>query len=172
MLKPTLTAALVIMAVVIVGCGTDKESVTQQPSNSQKSDQKIKDPSGDYKLFSDPSITKPPAKDEVLGGGKPISIEYDGSKSKEGSSLFYKTYRVDKDGVVRLITGSSFTGITKGTFTTSDKVFDADADGRPGFLEVFIIKASATDSAAGGSSAVDSTPIKLGMYAITLKSDS
>ena len=170
--KPALIATLIVTAVVIVGCGTDKDSVTQQPSNSQESDQKIKDPSGYYKPFSDPSITKPPTKDEVLGGGKPISIEYDGSKSKDGSSLFYTLYRVDKDGEVRTITASSFTGITKGTFTTSDKVFDSKADGRPGFLEVSIIKAAATDPAAGGSSAVDSTPIRLGMYAITLKSDS
>ncbi len=70
-----------------------------------------------------------------------------------------------------MITGSSFKGINKGTFTTSDKVFDSNADGRPGFLEVFIIKASATDPAAGGPAALDSTAIKLGMYAVTLKSD-
>lgn len=178
--KPVLIAAGIVTVVVIVGGvllvtqkkdGNDKDSVAQQPSNSQTSDQKIKDPNGDYKLFSDPSITKPPTKDEVLGGGKAISLEYDGSKSKEGSSLFYKTYYVDKENEVHMITGSSFSGITKGTFTTSDKVFDSSADGRPGFLEVYIIKAAATDASAGGPSALDSTPIKLGMYAIKLKSD-
>ncbi len=168
------TVALVVGGVLLVSNKkdvTDKDSISQQTNNSQTSDQKIKDPNGDYKLFSDPSITKPPTKDEVLGGGKAISIEYDGSKSKEGSSLFYTTYYVDNENEVRMITGSSFSGITQGTFTTSDKVFDSSADGRPGFLEVYIIKASAIDPAAGGSEALDSTPIKLGMYAITLKSD-
>lgn len=178
--KPALIAAGVVAVVVVIGGvmlvtnkkdSTNIDSGAQQSSSSQASNNKIKDPNGDYKLFSDPSITKPPTKDEVLGGGKAISIEYDGSKSKDGSSLFYKTYYIDKDNEVRMITGSSFSGITKGTFTTSDKVFDSSADGRPGFLEVYIIKAAATDPSAGGPSALDSTPIKLGMYAIKLKSD-
>ncbi|MBA3679229.1 hypothetical protein H0W80_03525, partial [Candidatus Saccharibacteria bacterium] len=170
---------IVVAAVVVGGTvlvmnqnGTnDKVDTSQQISSKKMLESKINDPQGEYKLFSDQSITKVPTKDEVIGGGKAISIEYDGSKSKEDSSLFYTLYYVDKEGDVRQVTGSSFTGINKGTFTTSDKVFDSNANGRPGFLKVYIIKSAAIDPAAGGSSALNSTPIGLGMYAVTIKSD-
>ncbi len=179
MAKPALIATGILAVVILVGGGIlamnqnggDNKSVTEQKSDVKTTDSKINDPNDEYKFSSDSSITKVPIKDEVIGGGKAISIEYDGSKTKENSSLFYTLYYVDKEGDVRELTGSSFTGINNGTFTTSDKVFDSDADGRPGFLKVYVIKSSAIDPAAGGSSALASTPIILGMYPVTIKSD-
>ena len=169
------TAAAVVVGAAGVAMSNDSSKVTasaDQPRKlAQNSDVKFNDPYGEYKLFSDASITKAPTKGEVIGGGKAISIGYDGSKTKANSSLFYTLYFVDKHSSVRELTNSSFTGINKGTFTTSDKVFNSDANGRPGFLKVYFIKSAASDPAAGGSKALASTPIALGMYAVTIKSN-
>ncbi|CAN5446556.1 hypothetical protein BH11CYA1_BH11CYA1_46590 [soil metagenome] len=178
--KPALIAIGVVAAAVVLGAAgaamskdssNDTAAADQQRKLAQNPDAKINDPYGEYKLFSDASITKAPTKGEVIGGGKAISIGYDGSKTKANSSLFYTLYFVDKHSSVRELTNSSFTGINKGTFTTSDKVFNSDANGRPGFLKVYFIKSAASDPAAGGSKALASTPIALGMYAVTIKCD-
>ncbi len=77
-------------------------SESSASSSSQTSGVTIKDPTGYYKYFSDASITKQPQKDAVFGNGQKISIEYDGSKSKEGEgdSVFYQLSYVDKEGNV------------------------------------------------------------------------
>jgi len=180
MAKPAFIAAVIVAGAVAVGGGLflmnqsnsdDSKDTSQQSSDTKMSDTKINDPYNEYSFFSDSSITKAPEKDAVIGGGNAISIEYDGSKTKDLSSLFYTLYYVADNGDVLLLTDSSFTGITKGTFTTSDKVYKSDADGQRGFLKAYYIKLAANDSAAGGESALDSTQITLGMYPITFKID-
>lgn len=140
-------------------------SQSSASSSSQTSGVTIKDPAGYYKYFSDPSITKQPQKDAVFGNGQKISIEYDGSKSTEteGDSVFYQLSYVDTEGEVRPVTGGPFDGMTKGTFSTDSKVYDSDADGRPGFMEVSIVQNA---KVVGGEQGITGTRVKLGMYPI------
>jgi hypothetical protein len=141
-------------------------SESSASSSSQTSGVKIKDPTGHYKYFSDPSITKPPQKDAVFGNGQKITIEYDGSKSaeKEGDIIvFYQLSYVDKEGEVRPVTGGPFERITKGTFSTDSKVYTSQADGRPGFMEVSIVQNA---KFVDGEQGVTGTHVKLGMYPI------
>ncbi len=134
-------------------------------SSSQTSGMKIKDPTGHYNYFSDPSITKQPQKDAVFGNGQKITIEYDGSKSaeKEGDSVFYEFSYVDTEGDVRPLPGGLFDRVTKGTFSTDRKVYTSDADGRPGFMEVSVVQ---NVKFVGGEQGFTGTHVKLGMYPI------
>lgn len=94
----------------------------------------IKDPTGFYKPFSDPSITQAPAKDMKIGNGQLVSISYDGSKG--GPSLFYQLSYIDPAGEVRPITGGPFDAKEKGVFSCDIKVFTSEANGRPGFMVI------------------------------------
>lgn len=162
-LRGVVAAVLVASGLVLAACTKDEGSSTN--SSSQTSDVKIKDPQGTYKYFSDPSITKQPQKDALFGTGQTISLEYDGSKSKEeGEVLFYALYYVDTEGNVQRLTAGSFEGRTRGTFTTSDKASNYLSSGRPGFMEVSIVT-NAKLSLGGGTSS-SGTEVKLGMYPI------
>ncbi len=160
-IRGVVAAVLVVSSMVLVGC--NKEGGSSTSSSSQTSGVTIKDPDGFYKYFSDPSITKQPQKDAVFGNGQKISIEYDGSKSKEGDSVFYQLSYVDTEGNVRPVTGGPFDRITKGTFSTDSKVYTSQADGRPGFMEVSIVQNA---KVVGGEQGVTGTHVKLGMYPI------
>ncbi len=117
----------------------------------------IKDPTGFYKPFSDPSITQAPAKDMKIGNGQLVSISYDGSKG--GASLFYQLSYVDPEGNVRSATGGPFDSKGNGVFSHEIKVFTSQADGRPGFMEVTTI------SGAG----MAGKTVKLGMYPVVFE---
>lgn len=164
--KQLFAAFLLIGGGLLAGCGGASTSSSAEGDSAKTQTaggENIKDPDGYYKYFSDASITKPPQKDAPFGNGQTISLEYDGSKSKEGDSLFYQLSYVDKDGSVLPITGGAFTGVTKGTFSTNGKVFTSDADGRPGFIEVSIVQNARV---VGGEAGVAGKNVKLGVYPI------
>lgn len=167
LIRGVLAAILVVGGIALAGCGKDASTGSSSGTSSGKAQTSdgaaIKDPDGYYKYFSDPSITKPPQKDALFGSGQTITIEYDGSKSKEGDSVFYQLSYVDKEGSVRPVTGGPFEGTTKGTFSTNSKVYTSEADGRPGFIEVSIVQNA---KVVGGEQGVTGKNVKLGMYPI------
>ncbi len=161
--------AVGLATVILMGCsstdiGKSPSSGTPTSSSAETTGPAIKDPKGTYKYYSDASITKQPQKGALFGNGQEISIEYDGSKSKEGDSVFYQLSYVDPEGSVRPVTGGPFEGTTKGTFRTDSKVYTSGADGRPGFMEVSIVQNA---KVVGGEKGVTGTRVKLGMYPIT-----
>lgn len=174
-----LFAVCVVILGSAVGCGQKNETAApaaaQGETASAASPQAIpsaggvaiKDPEGFYKPFSDASITKPPEANMVFGNGQTLTIEYDGSKSKEGDSVFYQITYVDREGSVRPITGGSFDGVTRGTFSTNKKLYESAADGRPGFMEVSIVQNA---KVVGGDQGVTGQNVRLGVYPITIES--
>ncbi len=153
---------------IFIGCSSNdirKNTSSGIPASSSAETPApvVKDPEGTYKYYSDASITKQPPKGALFGNGQEISIEYDGSKSKEGDSVFYQLSYVDTEGNVRPVTGGPFEGTTKGTFRTDSKVYTSGADGRPGFMEVSIVQNA---KVVGGEQGVTGTRVQLGMYPI------
>jgi hypothetical protein len=144
---------------------TSPNSSLENTSETDK-DVAIIDPNGEYKLFSDPSIVKQPEKNALFGNGQTITVEYDQSKGDAGSALFYKLYYVDKKGEVLQLTDSRFETKNGNVYSTSNKVFNSDADGLNGFMEVFIV----TDAEISGGTATGNT-VKLGMYPIKFETD-
>lgn len=93
------------------------------------------------KLFADPSVTKFPAANFVYGNGQTLSVEYDGSKSKAGDSVFFDLMMINPDGVVVQVGSNVFDGkVPDRVFTKSNKVFNSDVDGRSGFVEIKVVQ--------------------------------
>ncbi len=164
-IAPLFLAAIV--GIALAACKKDAAPGTSESSAGKGAldTAAIKDPDGTYKYFSDPSITKPPTKGAVLGKGQTITIEYDGSKSREGDSVFYRLSYVNEEGSVQPITGGPFEGRTKGTFTASPKVFTSQAKDRPGFMEVNIVNNA---KVVGGDAGVTGKIVILGMYPVRI----
>jgi hypothetical protein len=99
------------------------------------------------KLFADPSVTKFPAANFVYGNGQTLSVEYDGSKSKAGDSLFFDLMMINPDGVVVQVGSNVFDGkVPDRVFTKSNKIFNSDVDGRSGFVEIKVVQNSGLDA--------------------------
>ncbi len=91
------------------------------------------DPRGDYVLRSDPAITLAPAPDLVIGDGAVLTLGYDGSK---GTGLAYQLFLVRPNGAVAALNTASFDDQGGGKFARDIVVFDSDAGGRTGFMEL------------------------------------
>ena len=171
---------IIISAVTVVVIGgavvyflTQKPNTSNngQPATSQISSQdsqvKINDPNGDYKLFSDASVTKHPEKDVKFGNGQVLTFEYDGSKTDGDpyATLSYQLYYIDDKSSVHPIGGGNIEGKGSGEFKTAegDKVFNSSAANRPGFLELLGTYGSGVDD----SGKITGKNVKLGMYAIS-----
>jgi hypothetical protein len=178
--KPWAVAAyiLVIGSGTLLGCQSKTETVATGTTESAPSaatatseaasgEVAIKDPEGFYKPFSDPSITKPPPANPVFGNGQLFSFDYDGSKSKEGDSVFYTITCVKPAGAVINVSNGSFDGTTRGTFSTDKKIYDSACDGRPGFIEVSVVQNA---KIVGGDQGVTGKNLRLGVYPIQIES--
>lgn len=171
--KPIMVVAGVV-GLAIIGGGVflatnskgDKTETNQSQSSSTSSTPaaSVDDPEGVYKLFSDPSVTKSPEKDAVFGNGQTFTFEYDGSKTAndEYATLSYQLYYVQDDGKVQPVTGGNLDGKGKGIFTTSDKVFTSNANGKQGFFELI----GTHSTSASDSGQIAGSNVTLGMYAI------
>lgn len=142
------------------GTTASAELATAAPSAATA----VVDPDGEYTLFSDPAITRPPAPDLVFGKGQTLSVDYDGSKTGEGDPLFYRLYFIRPDGKVQQLADSVFeNGRTRGTFTSQSLVFNSDANGRPGFVEVFVVTQVKVGTDGGSHSGKQ---VRLGLYPV------
>ena len=149
-----------VCAISALGCDAKKEAAPQPqapsvapsnapaapPSAAMDTVASLENANDPKKLFADPSITKHPAKDLVYGNGQTLSIEYDGSKSKPGDPVFFDLTMIRPDGIVVQVGSDTFDGKTPDrVFTKSNKVFNSDVDGRPGFVEINIVQNSGLD---------------------------
>lgn len=155
-------AVVVVGGVTLVMTQKDKTTTDNpsSPATTQQSESKavVVDPNGDYAFFSDPSVTKYPEKNAKFGNGQKLTFEYDGTKTNNDSyaTLSYQLYYIQDNGKVQPIGGGNMDGKGKGTFTTSDKVFNSNAKGKSGFFE---LQGTYTTGTTG-------TNVKLGMYPI------
>lgn len=163
--KPVIIGAGIAGAVVVIGGAAlfmnmnNKPTAKNDSSSTSQNQSKptVNDPNGDYKLFSDSSVTKHPEADVKFGNGQVLSFEYDGSKTNNDTyaTLSYQLYYIDDNGSVHPIGGGNMEGEGgKGTFKTAegDKVFNSSAKGKSGFFEL--------------QGTHGTTNVKLGMYPI------
>ncbi|MFY9228579.1 MAG: hypothetical protein WAO28_04645 [Candidatus Microsaccharimonas sp.] len=171
--KPLVIAGAVIGAVVVVGGGiliaTNLNKGAPAQSNdttnsTQSSNTKLVDPDGVYDYFSDPSVTKFPAKGATFGNGQTLTFEYDGSKTNNDTyaTLSYQLYYIQSDGKVQPMTGGNLEGKGSGTFTVSDLVFNSNAKDASGFFELIGTYDTGTDD----SGKITGKNVTLGMYPI------
>lgn len=165
------TIAAGVIGVVVVGVGifvvaNQNGSVEDSPDKTSQSASnvtKLDDPGGIYKLSSDESITKKPSGEIEFGNGQTLTFEYDGSKSNndEYAKLGYELFYVQDNGKVIPMTGGFLAGAGSGEFSTSDRVFKSEANGRKGFLELTV-----TYSTSASDGKISGNTTKLGMYPV------
>ncbi|MCB1209095.1 MAG: hypothetical protein KDK97_07195 [Verrucomicrobiales bacterium] len=161
-IRPPLLVLGLACASVITACG-DSKSSSAAPGAGASAEVAINDPTGYYKLFSDPSVTQHPKENVTVGDGSAISFTYDGSKSRQPAILDYQLFYVDKQGEVRPIGGGSFDAADNGVYSKVIAVYDTPANGRPGFLKLSTVSSISSNGPITGSE------IQLGMYPIRLQ---
>ena len=169
-----LIAGIIVVLVAVVAIGGAVYFLNQKPdttaksqNTSESSEVKIVDPNGDYKVFSDASVTKYPEKNVKFGNGQVLAFEYDGTKTAGDpyATLSYQLYYIQDDGKVQPMGGANMEGEGgKGVFKTAegDKVFNSSAKGKGGFFE--LIGTYDSKLVDGKITAKD---VKLGMYPIS-----
>lgn len=168
-MKYSLIGAFVV--VVAAGCKepAEKQASTPPSSGSGASTKAsppgapsaIQDPEGRYALFSDPRIKQAPAAGMKIGNGQVVTVEYPSGKDV----VFYEVFYVDQEGVVRPTTRGPLVSTDQIIHKIDIVVFDSDADGRPGFLALHTVGTTKVDD----SGKMSGSPVRLGMYAVTIE---
>ena len=114
-----------------------------------------------YELFSSDLITSAPEPGAVYGDGSTLSFTL--AMGAGYSPTLDLTYLNDA-GTPVILGGQNLLDNGDGTYSNNLNVFDSDADGRPGFASVVVVKDDTFDAPAGQEGA--SQPI-LGVYCIT-----
>lgn len=159
------------LVVVAVGCKEPAEKPAPTPSSSGSAapttappagaPSGIKDPDGTYALFSDPRVKKAPAAGLKIGNGQVVTVEYPSGKDV----VFYEVFFVDRDGEVRSATRGPLVSQDELTHSSDITVFESNADGRPGFLALHTVGTTKVDD----NGKMSGSPVRLGMYAVTIE---
>jgi hypothetical protein len=173
--KPVVLVAGIVGAAVIIGGAVvfmnmnNKTADTGDTASTSQGESQttVNDPNGDYKLFSDPSVTAHPEENAIFGNGQVLSFDYDGSKTNNDpdATLSYQLYYIAENGSVQPMGGGNMEGEGgKGTFKTAegDKVFNSLAKNRSGFFEL----QGTYGAGISDTGELKGTTVKLGMYSI------
>lgn len=114
-----------------------------------------------YELFSSDLVTAAPEPGAVYGDGSTLSFTL--AMGPGYSPTLDLTY-VSEDGTPIIMGGQNLLDNGDGTYSNNLNVFDSDADGRPGFASVVVVKDDTFQAPAGQENA--SQPI-LGVYCVT-----
>jgi len=114
-----------------------------------------------YELFSSDLVTAAPEPGAVYGDGSTLSFTL--AMGAGYSPTLDLTY-VSEDGTPIVMGGQNLLDNGDGTYSNNLNVFDSDADGRPGFASVVVVKDDTFEAPAGQENA--SQPI-LGVYCVT-----
>lgn len=114
-----------------------------------------------YELFSSDLVTAAPEPGAVYGDGSTLSFTL--AMGAGYSPTLDLTY-VNDDGTPVIMGGQNLLDNGDGTYSNNLNVFDSDADGRPGFASVVVVKDDTFEAPAGQETA--SQPI-LGVYCVT-----
>ena len=114
-----------------------------------------------YELFSSDLVTSAPETGAVYGDGSTLSF---GLAMGTGYYPTLDLTYVSDDGTPIVLGSQNLLDNGDGTYSNNLNVFDSDADGRPGFASVVIVKDDSFEAPAGQETA--SQPI-LGVYCVT-----
>ncbi len=161
------TALIAASLLVLAGCtpatpsadGGDAPATGDSPTTGESAgDCPVVD---GYELFSSDLVTSAPAPGAVYGDGSTLSFTL--AMGAGYSPTLNLTY-VSDDGTPIIMGGQNLLDNGDGTYSNNLNVFDSDADGRPGFASVVVVKDDTFQAPAGQENA--SQPI-LGVYCVT-----
>lgn len=114
-----------------------------------------------YELFSSDLVTSAPDSGAVYGDGSTLTF---GLAMGTGYYPTLDLTYVNDDGTPVIMGGQNLIDNGDGTYSNNLNVFDSDADGRPGFASIVVVKDDTFEAPAGQETA--SQPI-LGVYCVT-----
>lgn len=119
-------------------------SLTKPESNASSKPEDIRDMVGEFRPFSDASITKHPADGAEFGNGQILTFEYSGAQSNKDPNavIRYDLYYVTNDGAVVPLGGNQLDGQGSGVFTTPNSVYirQANTNGKDGFIRLTVTR--------------------------------
>ena len=166
-MRPVARTALIASALLLLaGCApaapADSGGGTSEGSSGGGSTEAGGCPAIDgYELFSSDHVTAAPEPGAVYGDGSTLSFTL--AMGAGYSPTLDLTY-VSEDGTPVILGGQNLLDNGDGTYSNNLNVFDSDADGRPGFASVVVVKDDTFEAPAGQETA--SQPI-LGVYCVT-----
>lgn len=170
--RPAWLTIVAVSALLLAGCtgtsapssgsdsGSDPSTGTEDTSSGDTSAGGCPATEG-YELFSSDLVTKAPESGAVYGDGSTLSF------TLAMGAGYYPTLDLtylSKDGTPIVIGGQNLIDQGDGVYSNNLKAFDSDANGRPGFASVVVVKDDTFEAPAGQEGAAQ--PI-LGVYCIT-----
>lgn len=169
--RPAWIALVAVTAALLTGCTSAPGTATPGGTDTDGADTESSDAPAEaaggcpaidgYELFSSGLVTAAPEPGAVYGDGSTLSFTLAmGAGYYPTLDLSY----VNDAGTPVILGGQNLLDNGDGTYSNDLSVFDSDADGRPGFASVVVVKDDTFEAPAGQESA--SQPI-LGTYCIT-----
>lgn len=161
--RPAWITLVAASAILLAGCAapaaTDDSDATDDTADSESA-------GGcpvieGYELFSSDLVTSAPEPGAVYGDGSTLSFTL---AMGEGYSPTLDLTYVNDAGTPVVMGGQNLLDQGDGVYSNDLNVFDSDADGRPGFASVVVVKDDSFEAPAGQETA--SQPI-LGVYCVT-----
>lgn len=145
---PKVMKTVMVVAVVAVVATGAFFAVKKYNANSDSAKQKnaaelAKEassvPNG-HALATDKSVTAYPGAGAVYGSGQTLTFTYDGSKSSGDANavLSYDVSYTDENETFTSLATGTLSGKGSGDFTMADKIADAKANGKPGYVEISV----------------------------------
>ena len=163
--RPVWITLVAVSAVLLAGCASPAAD-TSTGDNESDSGGTAEAAGGcpvidGYELFSSDLVTSAPEPGAVYGDGSTLTF---GLAMGAGYAPTLDLTYVSDDGTPIVMGGQNLLDNGDGTYSNNLNVFDSDADGRPGFASVVVVKDDTFEAPAGQETA--SQPI-LGVYCVT-----
>ena len=116
-----------------------------------------------WEEFADPALTTVPERGAKFGNGSAtLDFVYADNDDSRYPTYGYQLAYIQGDGGVIPMGGNNFYDVVDGAFSTSDEIFESNADGRYGFMSVSVTQDPSIDDANN----MDAATTELGIFCI------
>ena len=115
-----------------------------------------------YDEFADPALTTHPESGAKFGDGSTLDFVYADNDESRSPTYGYQLAYIQGDGAVIPMGGNNFYDVVDGAFSTSDAVFDSNADQRYGFMSVTVTQ----DPSIDDTNTIDGNTTELGVFCL------
>ena len=115
-----------------------------------------------YDEYADPALTTHPESGVTFGDGSTLDFVYADNDESRSPTYGYQLAYIQSDGAVIPLGGNNFYDVVDGAFSTSDPVYDSNADQRYGFMTVTITQ----DPSIDDDDAIDANTTELGIFCL------
>ena len=115
-----------------------------------------------YDEYADPALTTSPESGTTFGDGSTLDFVYADNDESRSPTYGYDLAYIQDDGAVIPLGGNNFYDVVEGVFSTSDPVYDSNADHRFGFMTVTVTQ----DPSIADDNTLDANTTELGVFCL------